>query len=234
MAIVKVQATGTNFGDSASYRDIALTGVAAGNCLVLGASLYSYTAGAPGLSSVTEVGSSRSFTLGKGGVSTGDGNVIASVWYLTNCPGGSVTVRCTPVSGKSAYQTLCLAEFSGVDTGTQPKASAGAGGNGVTTIGTGSWSATPASGDLLVMAYGFYSNISGQSYSPAQTALYSLPNAGSNEPGLFTYAISDGTNTSQTASWTGSTKPVVVGVALSAAAAASTTKHFLLSMGCGT
>ncbi len=112
MAVAIVQSTGQV--QSTSYiTDQALTGVTAGNTLVVVASDYFNSLGTFTASIVA--GGSGTFTDaitssligGAGGVQTG-------ILYLTNCPGGSITVE---VSGtnEQAYFSFEIFELSGVD-----------------------------------------------------------------------------------------------------------------------
>jgi len=216
-------------GSSSSARTISLTGVAAGNCLVLGVSGYS-----------SQVSTVVDTTTGHGSLAFTQGLRYLNsapwieIWYQLSAYGGDTTVTVTPSAG--AYLTLFLAEFSGVATSSQPRATATGGSlSTVTTVSTGSFSAGPTSGDLIVSLLNVGTNAgTGPTWDNGESTIGSQLNAGSNEGGAMGWVLSNGTNTVRKATWgTNVNSPCIAAIALKAAAASGGPTSWLFNGGFG-
>lgn len=212
MAIAYVQqATSAAYGSSAN-KSISLTGVGAGNCLVVG--VAGYTSSVNTVVDSTTGHGSLAFTQGIRSTLSGP---WAEIWYQLSAYGGDTTVTITPFA--SAYLTLFMAEFSGVQTSSQPRATAtGSTASTVSTLSTGSFSSTTVAGDLLMTVLSLSSN--GGTLTWGETSLGNQLNAGSNESGVMGYSFGAGSDAARSASWTSAQSyPAIAALALKAAAA---------------
>lgn len=113
MAIQYVQkATLGESNATTNPNSITLTGVTAGNCLVLMGSIYNSS----GIFTISGISDGASYTVRSGLHSTGGDRQYSVVAYLLNASSGTHTVNVTlaDASAFGTYAVLGLAEFSGV------------------------------------------------------------------------------------------------------------------------
>lgn len=214
-----VQKTQGESGGSAVSTTCALTGVAAGNCLVLGASVWSNSAQATSVAVSDTVNGAWTSAL-----FVPDTNVsVAAMRFFPNCGAGNPTITVTPAPGGGFYDLwVSAAEFSGGATASPlsgtPTTSAGGTSPATTTA------MTPADNDVLlaaIMTYNSFSAITENAGGEGFTLIFEN-NDGSGQPGSFVYKIISGAPGTPAHTWTlGSSALWAAGIAAFKPAAAA-------------
>jgi len=224
MAIAHVKdATAAAYGPSTT-QTISLNSVGSGNCLVCCVAGYYHE-----VTSIKDA-ALNAFTQGVRASSSGG---WVEIWYLLNAAGGNMDITVTTPSG--TYQTLFLAEFSGVDTAGQPRTTGTGtlGSTAASTLSTGSLTTT--SGDLIVTALSLTASGGTLTWNSGETTAGNQMNAGGNESGAMGWILSSGGSAARQASWTSASSfAALAAVALKPAAVSASTAHNLLLLGCGT
>lgn len=214
-----VQSKGSNNGYSAGPITLTFSSsTAAGNTIVV-----SLTSNSASVSSVTD-NKGNTYTRAVQFNTTR----LAQIWYCAGISGGASHQISINLSG-FAYVSLCIYEVSGLDS--SPLGATGTASTASATALSATLSATPPSGNLIVAAWGSYNYPSTFTVNSGYSADYDYHLATNYNLVAF-HRTADGAGNTAGASWAFACDGQLVAAEFKLPAV--TTKHFLLTMGCGT